>query len=106
LLLENTTFHDQKRYVLAGPGDITGRSKSDLVEKHADTKVHDVASNDRSGAEVALKSAGTAENALKTIVDYMDSAGDEMGSRALPTSPEVFKLYEIKNRLRTSGTSK
>ena len=95
--LDDTTPHHSKKYVVAGPTNITGKDMVDLVEKHAGTKVEDVAFEDKSWVESQGAKDTYPANVLPSLSRAPDSGFNGSASvEADPTSPELAKLYAPK----------
>jgi nucleoside-diphosphate-sugar epimerase len=94
LIQENTAPHNNKKYVVVGPEDITGRGLVELVEKHTGTKVENAVFRDRSWLD-------NSTDFPKNVVNSLALAGrtgwrGETSLKASPTSPEILELYTPK----------
>jgi uncharacterized protein YbjT (DUF2867 family) len=92
---DDITPHDQQKYVIVGPSNITGKDIVEIVEKHIGTTVDDVEYRDTSWIEYARSSFPG--NVLPSLA-LAPRSGYEGGSsiEQSPTSPEVLKLYTPK----------
>lgn len=100
LAQEDPSPHNRKKYVLAGPSDMSAKDIVELVEKHANTKIEDVKYRDTSFADAMLK-AGHPPSVAKSLAHAPASGFDGQCSiKVEPTSPEILKLYAPKNHAR------
>jgi len=95
LIQEDIAPHSGKRYVVAGPEDITGRGLVELVEQYAGTKVENVVFRDRSWLDHASDTPKNVVNSL-ALAPRTGWRG-ETSLKAAPTSPEILDLYTPKN---------
>lgn len=91
------TPHNRKKYVLAGPSDITGQDIVDLVEKHAGTTVDDVKYRDTSFIDY-FPYSGPVKKALACapIISWQGKCSVDFE----PTSAEILKLYAPRNHAK------
>ena len=92
------TPHNRKKYVLAGPSDITGKDLVDLIEKHAKTTVDQVEYRDVSKRVGFFKEAGYPSPIIKSVAEAPIPIFEGRASMKYePTSPEILKLYAPRN---------
>ena len=97
LQLQDTKPHHGKKYVVAGPTNLSGKAVVKLIEKYAGTSVDTVIYRDTSIIEGAM-AAGMSRN----IADSLGKAAASGFNGACsvehePTSEELVKLYAPKN---------
>ena len=92
LALEDTTPHNQAKYVLSGPEDVTGRGIVQLVEKVTGVKVEKAVFKDVTWQEDLVK-AGYSEKVLKSIMAGNIPLWEEKCTLAgTPTSKKILEL--------------
>jgi uncharacterized protein YbjT (DUF2867 family) len=96
LLEKDTTKHNNARYVLNGPEDISGRQTVELVEKHIGAKVENVVFEDVSFIDQMAEAAPGAKHLILTIKHAPKTAW-EGKCTASTTSEEVLKIAPPKH---------
>jgi len=97
LALEDVSPHDKKKYVVAGPSNLTGKQLVQLVEKYAGTTVDEVVFRDTSMIK-ALESPGYPAHVIASL--SLAPRGGYDGATSVevtPTSQEIMELYAPKN---------
>ncbi|KAK3639845.1 hypothetical protein LTR56_012225 [Elasticomyces elasticus] len=99
LAQEDTAEHNQVRYVLNGPEDVTGEQITALVEKHISATVGEVRYNDISFVDyIADQQTSESKNVLRSI-RYAAIPMWEGKAKADTTSKEVLRLYAPKRTM-------
>lgn len=96
LTSDNTTQHNQARYVLNGPEDINGQTIVKLVEQHIGTKVDKVTFNDVSFLDKQAETTAESKNLILSIKQAMNTT-KEGKCKASTTSKEVLSIAAPKN---------
>lgn len=95
LLKEDTSVHNQAKYVLNGPEDINGRQVVDMVEQYIGVPVKDVSYKDLSFIDMLYEYqyAGTkqSKNVIYSIKRALETAWDGKCSTST-TSKEILEL--------------
>lgn len=97
LLEKDTTKHNNMKYVLNGPEDITGKQTVELVEKQIGAKVEHVIYKDLSFVDEMAKAAPGVAHLILTIKRAPNTAW-EGACTASTTSEEVLKLAPPQHR--------
>ncbi|KAK5170376.1 uncharacterized protein LTR77_004963 [Saxophila tyrrhenica] len=99
LAQKDTSPHNNKRYVLNGPEDITGAQVVKMVEKQIGEPVKDVKFKDVSFIDQWADSVSGSKNLIRTV-KFAPVTSWEGKAMAETTSKEVLELYAPK---RTAG---
>ncbi|KAL4948305.1 hypothetical protein BDW69DRAFT_176736 [Aspergillus filifer] len=99
LVQEDTSAHNKAKYVLNGPGDISGRQIVELVEGYIGTKVEKVTFKDMSLVDEMLEVSGAYKPFVESIRYAQQVAWDGL-TMASTTSREVLEIAAPK---RTPG---
>jgi uncharacterized protein YbjT (DUF2867 family) len=91
LLQDNTSAHNKRRYVLNGPGDITGNEIVAMAEKHISAKIQDVKFKDVSFIDDMVAASNQSKNVIGSIKRAPETAWDGL-AKAETTSKEVLEL--------------
>ncbi|KAG0733191.1 hypothetical protein G6F57_020542 [Rhizopus arrhizus] len=98
LALDDPTPHNQARYILSGPEDITGRRLVETVEQYAGVKVQDVEYKDESWIKYLGTAGGYPEKYLPSILVSCETLWQgECSLSANPTSKEIIELSPPKH---------
>ncbi|KAG1137004.1 hypothetical protein G6F37_011538 [Rhizopus arrhizus] len=98
LALDDPTPHNQARYILNGPEDITGRRLVETVEQYAGIKVQDVEYKDESWIKHLGTAGGHLEKYLPPISVSFKPLWQGVNSlSATPTSKEIIELSPPKH---------
>lgn len=92
LCQEDTTVHNNARYVINGPEDITGRQIVKMVEEHIGTKVQSVSYKDLSFIESMANSVPQGDRHLILSIKDAPVTAWEGKCTASTTSKEVLEL--------------
>ena len=94
LAQEDVTPHSNKRYIVNGPEDFSGRKLVELVESIIGTKVDEdkIVYKDMSFVEEMVKASPYSKNVMTSIRHAGDAREDE-SCRAAATSKEILELY-------------
>lgn len=92
LCQENTTVHNNARYVINGPEDITGEQIVKMVEEHIGTKVQSVSYKDMSFLESMASSVPQGDRHLMLSLKNAPVTAWERKCTASTTSKEVLEL--------------
>ena len=95
LALRDPSAHNEAKYVLNGPEDITGEQLVGLVEQHIGTKVVDVSYQDLSFLDALLDSGFGGPGQSKTVMGSIRYAAGTMWAgecSASTTSKEVLEI--------------
>ena len=95
LAAEQTAPHDQKRYVLNGPVDVTGKEIIKLVEQYIGEPVKDVRYKDLSFIDDMAKNSSESKNVMLSIKGAPVTSW-EGKAKAETTSKEILELYAPK----------
>ncbi|KAG0922827.1 hypothetical protein G6F57_020706 [Rhizopus arrhizus] len=100
LALDDPTPHNQARYILSGPEDITGRRLVETVEQYAGVKVQDVEYKDVSWMKYLSTAGGYPEKYLPSILAGCEALWQGKCSlSATPTSKEIIELSPPKHTI-------
>jgi uncharacterized protein YbjT (DUF2867 family) len=95
LAAEQTGPHDQKRYVLNGPEDVTGEEIIKLVEQYIGEPVKDVKYKDLSFIDDMANNSSESKNVMLSIKGAPVTSW-EGKAKAETTSKEILELYAPK----------
>jgi uncharacterized protein YbjT (DUF2867 family) len=95
LAAEQTAPHDQKRYVLSGPEDVTGKGIVKLVEQYIGEPVKDVRYKDLSFIDDMANNSSESKNVMLSIKGAPITSW-EGKAKAETTSKEILELYAPK----------
>lgn len=96
LAQDSTSVHNQARYFLNGPEDVTGEQIVWLVEQYIGTKVEDVRFSDMSLIDAMIANTTESKNVTSTIKLALRIM-EEGKCKASTTSPEILKLAPPKH---------
>ncbi|KAG1137340.1 hypothetical protein G6F37_013548 [Rhizopus arrhizus] len=100
LALDDPTPHNQARYILSGPEDITGKRLVEIVEQYAGVKVQDVEYKDVSWIKYLSTAGGYPEKYLPSIFASCEVLWQGKCSlSAAPTSKEIIELSPPKHTI-------
>ena len=112
---KNYTAHNQSKYVLAGPKNVTGRDIVDMVERLAGTKVDKVEYRDTDWVDT-LPSRGYSRNVLPSMIDCLqhylwkgtakvEEAGNspQINEKATPKTTMDENLTRLCQKLGVNG---
>jgi uncharacterized protein YbjT (DUF2867 family) len=100
LALDDPTPHNQARYILSGPEDITGRRLVETVEQYAGVKVQDVEYKDVSWIKYLSTAGGYPEKYLPSIFASCEVLWQGKCSlSATPNSKEIIELSPPKHTI-------
>lgn len=88
---EDPSAHNNARYVLNGPEDITGKQIVEMVEQRIGAKVEDVAFADMSFVDGMASASRESPNVILSIKNALNTTREGKAT-ASTTSPEVLKL--------------
>lgn len=95
LCQKDPSVHNNARYVLNGPEDITGKQIVEMVEQRIGAKVEDVSFVDMSFVDGMATASQESPNVILSLKNAMKTA-EEGKCTASTTTPEVFELYAPK----------
>jgi uncharacterized protein YbjT (DUF2867 family) len=95
LAQEDTTPHNQAKYVLNGPEDVTGEQIAKMAEQYIGEPVKDVEFKDVSFVDQMAESSPESKNVIRSIKFSLDAAWDGK-AKAETTSKEILDLYAPK----------
>ncbi|KAG0732597.1 hypothetical protein G6F61_013847 [Rhizopus arrhizus] len=100
LALDDPTPHNQARYILSGPEDITGRRLVETVEQYAGVKVQDVEYKDVSWIKYMSTTGIYSEKYLLSFFASCEALWQGKCSlSATPTSKEIIELSPPKHTI-------
>jgi len=91
----DTTPHNQAKYVLNGPEDVTGEQIAKMAEQYIGEPVKDVEFKDVSFVDQMAESSPESKNVIRSIKFSLDAAWDGK-AKAETTSKEILDLYAPK----------
>lgn len=95
LVQENTAPHNQARYVLNGPEDITGEQVVKMVEQYIGEPIKDVRFNDMTVLDPMIDASSESKNVFGSIKRALETSL-EGKAKAETTSKEILQLYAPK----------
>ena len=95
LAQEDTTAHNQAKYVLNGPEDVTGEQIVKMAERYIGERVKDVKFKDVSFVDHMVENSTESRNVIRSIKSSLDAAWDGK-AKAETTSKEILDLYAPK----------
>jgi uncharacterized protein YbjT (DUF2867 family) len=95
LAAEKTAPHDQKRYVLSGPEDVTGEEVVKMIEQYIGEPVKDVKYKDLSFIDDMANNSSESKNVMLSIKGAPITSW-EGKAKAETTSKEILELYAPK----------
>jgi uncharacterized protein YbjT (DUF2867 family) len=100
LALDDPTPHNQARYILSGPEDVTGRRLVETVEQYAGVKVQDVEYKDVSWVKHLNTAGGCPEKYFPSFFASCEVLWqDKCSLSATPTSKEIIELSPPKHTI-------
>lgn len=95
LAQENTAAHNKARYVLNGPGDVTGEEIVRMAEQHIGEPIKDVKFKDLSLQDHIIATTTESKNVVGSI-KFSAASMWEGKAKAETTSKEILQLYAPK----------
>lgn len=95
LAQEDTAPHNQAKYVLNGPEDVTGEQIAKMAEQYIGEPVKDVKFKDVSFVDLMVESSSESKNVIRSIKVSLDAVWDGK-AKAETTSKEIFGFYAPK----------
>jgi uncharacterized protein YbjT (DUF2867 family) len=95
LAQEQTAVHNQARYILNGPEDVTGEQIVDLVEQHIEEPVRDVTFKDLSMIDQMVDDTHESKNVIGSI-KFAPTPSWAGQAKVNTTSKEIVGLYSPK----------
>lgn len=95
LAQEDTTPHNQAKYVLNGPEDVTGEQIVKMAEQYIGEPVKDVGFKDVSFVDQMAEGSSESKNVILSIKHSLNAFWDGKG-KAETTSKEILDLYAPK----------
>ncbi|KAL0095324.1 hypothetical protein J3Q64DRAFT_1632917 [Phycomyces blakesleeanus] len=100
LALDDPTPHNQAKYALSGPEDVTGKRLVEAVEQIAGVKVQDVKYKDIGFLDELVASGGYPKKVLTSIIAGCELAWNGQFSLSeCPTSKEILELAPPKSTI-------
>lgn len=95
LAQENTTSHNQARYVLNGPEDITGQEIVKMAEQYIGERIRDIKFKDLAFIDQMAENGTESKNVIRSI-KFAPVTSWEGKTKAETTSKEILDLYAPK----------
>ncbi|KAF1999943.1 NAD(P)-binding protein [Amniculicola lignicola CBS 123094] len=89
---EDTSVHNQAKYVMNGPKDMSGKEIVDLIEKEIGTKVDNVIYADRSFIDYMVAAAPNESKSVISSIKYAAERACDGNYSTAPTSKEVLEI--------------